>query len=69
MGNDFDTFASGLRTVLRQTINRILGMFPSEEENQIRIRLSDTVRWIVCKRLLPKVGRPLRSSRPEKPLA
>ncbi|MBW2192267.1 MAG: PilT/PilU family type 4a pilus ATPase [Deltaproteobacteria bacterium] len=39
-----------------QTINRILGMFSIEEENQIRIRLSDTVRWIACQRLLPKVG-------------
>lgn len=39
-----------------QTINRILGMFSSEEENQIRIRLADTVRWIVCQRLLPKEG-------------
>ncbi|MBU4463188.1 MAG: twitching motility protein, partial [Proteobacteria bacterium] len=39
-----------------QTINRILGMFNTEEENQIRIRLSDTVRWIVCQRLLPKIG-------------
>ena len=96
MGNDFDTFASGLRAALRQapkvilvgemrdretveiglsaaetghlvlstlhtvdagqTINRILGMFPTEEENQIRIRLADTVRWIVCQRLLPRVG-------------
>ena len=96
MGNDFDTFASGLRAALRQapkiilvgemrdretveiglsaaetghlvvstlhtvdagqTINRILGMFSSEEETQIRIRLADTVRWIVCQRLLPKVG-------------
>ena len=96
MGNDFDTFANGLRAALRQapkvilvgemrdretvdiglsaaetghlvlstlhtvdagqTINRILGMFNTEEENQIRIRLSDTVRWIVCQRLLPKVG-------------
>jgi twitching motility protein PilT len=96
MGNDFDTFASGLRAALRQapkvilvgemrdretveiglsaaetghlvmstlhtvdagqTINRILGMFTTEEENQIRIRLSDTVRWIVCQRLLPKEG-------------
>ena len=37
-----------------QTINRILGMFNTEEENQIRIRLADTVRWIVCQRLLPK---------------
>jgi twitching motility protein PilT len=96
MGNDFDTFASGLRAALRQapkviligemrdretveiglsaaetghlvvstlhtvdagqTINRILGMFNTEEENQIRIRLSDTVRWIACQRLLPKIG-------------
>lgn len=96
MGNDFDTFASGLRAALRQapkvilvgemrdretveiglsaaetghlvvstlhtvdagqTINRILGMFNTEEENQIRIRLADTVRWIVCQRLLPKIG-------------
>lgn len=39
-----------------QTINRILGMFSTEEERQVRIRLADTVRWIVCQRLLPKVG-------------
>ena len=39
-----------------QTINRIVGMFSSEEEKQIRIRLADTVRWIVCQRLLPKTG-------------
>jgi twitching motility protein PilT len=39
-----------------QTINRILGMFSIEEENQIRIRLADTLRWVVCQRLLPKVG-------------
>jgi twitching motility protein PilT len=39
-----------------QTINRIVGMFPQEEEQQIRIRLADTVRWIICQRLLPKVG-------------
>ncbi|MBL7205011.1 MAG: Flp pilus assembly complex ATPase component TadA, partial [Desulfobacteraceae bacterium] len=39
-----------------QTINRIVGMFDQEEEKQIRIRLADTVRWIVCQRLLPKVG-------------
>lgn len=38
------------------TVNRMLGMFNIEEENQIRIRLADTVRWIVCQRLLPKVG-------------
>jgi len=96
MGNDFDTFASGLRAALRQapkvilvgemrdretveiglsaaetghlvlstlhtvdagqTINRVLGMFSTEEETQVRIRLADTVRWIVCQRLLPKEG-------------
>jgi twitching motility protein PilT len=96
MGNDFDSFANGLRAALRQapkvilvgemrdretveialsaaetghlvlstlhtvdagqTINRILGMFSTEEEKQIRIRLADTVRWIVCQRLLPKEG-------------
>jgi twitching motility protein PilT len=31
-------------------------MFPNEDERQIRIRLADAVRWIVCQRLLPKVG-------------
>jgi twitching motility protein PilT len=39
-----------------QTINRIVGMFSQEEEQQIRIRLADTIRWIICQRLLPKVG-------------
>ncbi|HBB18304.1 MAG TPA: twitching motility protein [Syntrophus sp. (in: bacteria)] len=96
MGNDFDTFANGLRAALRQapkvilvgemrdretveialsaaetghlvlstlhtvdagqTINRILGMFTTEEETQVRVRLADTVRWIVCQRLLPMEG-------------
>ncbi|HCZ12050.1 MAG TPA: twitching motility protein, partial [Nitrospiraceae bacterium] len=27
-----------------------------EEEKQIRIRLADTIRWVVSQRLLPKVG-------------
>jgi len=39
-----------------QTINRIVGMFNTEEEKQIRIRLADTIRWVACQRLLPKVG-------------
>ncbi len=39
-----------------QSINRILGMFNREEETQLRIRLADTLRWIVSQRLLPKVG-------------
>jgi len=96
LGNDFDTFASGLRAALRQapkvilvgemrdretleiglsaaetghlvlstlhtvdagqTINRILGMFEQEEQAQVRNRLVDTIRWIVCQRLMPKIG-------------
>jgi twitching motility protein PilT len=39
-----------------QTINRIVGMFDQSEEKQVRIRLAETVRWIVSQRLLPKVG-------------
>jgi len=39
-----------------QTINRILGMFNTEEERQVRIRLAESIRWVVCQRLLPKVG-------------
>ncbi|MGD9017649.1 MAG: PilT/PilU family type 4a pilus ATPase [Desulfobacterales bacterium] len=96
LGQDFDSFAHGLRAALRQapkvilvgemrdretveiglsaaetghlvfstlhtvdagqTINRILGMFNTEEERQVRIRLADTIRWIIGQRLLPKVG-------------
>lgn len=95
-GNDFDTFANGLRAALRQapkvilvgemrdretmeigltasetghlvlstlhtvdagsTINRCLGMFEHDEQPQIRNRLVDTIRWIICQRLLPKVA-------------
>jgi twitching motility protein PilT len=39
-----------------ETINRILGMFEPEEQEQVRIRLSDTLRWIVSQRLAPKIG-------------
>ncbi len=38
-----------------QTINRILGMFDKDEEKLVRIRLADTLRWIVSQRLLPKI--------------
>ncbi|MBW2544008.1 MAG: PilT/PilU family type 4a pilus ATPase [Deltaproteobacteria bacterium] len=48
---------SSLHTVnAGQTINRIIGMFPQEEETQIRARLADTIRWVICQRLLPRVG-------------
>lgn len=39
-----------------QTINRILGMFEIEEQEQIRLRLADTLRWVVSQRLCPKIG-------------
>jgi twitching motility protein PilT len=39
-----------------ETINRIMGMFEPEEQEQIRIRLADSLRWVVSQRLAPKVG-------------
>ena len=39
-----------------QTINRIVGMFETDEQEQVRVRLSDTLRWIISQRLTPKVG-------------
>ena len=39
-----------------ETVNRILGMFEAEEQEQIRIRLADSLRWVVSQRLAPKVG-------------
>ncbi len=96
LGNDFDTFANGLRAALRQapkiilvgemrdretvelglkaaetghlvmstlhtidagqTINRILGMFEQTEQEQVRARLADTLRWVVSQRLAPKTS-------------
>jgi twitching motility protein PilT len=39
-----------------QAINRILGLFSLGEEQQLRIRLADTLRYIISQRLAPKVG-------------
>src|SRR6516162_3093510 len=39
-----------------ETVNRILGMFEPEEQEQIRIRLADSLRWVVSQRLCPKIG-------------
>src|SRR6478736_1038479 len=39
-----------------QTINRILGMFEPEEQEQVRYRLADTLRWVVSQRLAPQVS-------------
>lgn len=38
-----------------QTITRMLGMFDKDEEKLVRIRLANTLRWIVSQRLLPKL--------------
>ncbi|HEY2847992.1 MAG TPA: PilT/PilU family type 4a pilus ATPase [Pyrinomonadaceae bacterium] len=37
-----------------QSINRILGMFERSEETQLRLRLSETLRYVVSQRLVPK---------------
>src|SRR5207249_10260009 len=39
-----------------QTINRIVGMFETEEQEQVRVRLADTLRWVISQRLAPKIG-------------
>jgi len=38
-----------------QTINRILGMFEPDEQEQIRVRLADTLRWVISQRLVPRL--------------
>jgi twitching motility protein PilT len=39
-----------------QSINRILGLFSLGEEQQLRLRLADTLRYVVSQRLVSKVG-------------
>lgn len=39
-----------------QTINRVLGMFSKDEEQQLRQRLADTMRYVVSQRLVSKIG-------------
>jgi twitching motility protein PilT len=39
-----------------QTINRILGMFTQDEEQQVRLRLAETLRYVISQRLVPKVA-------------
>lgn len=39
-----------------QTINRILGMFSRDEEQLLRQRLADTLRYVVSQRLVSKIG-------------
>ncbi len=39
-----------------QSINRILGLFNTDEEKQVRERLADTLRYIVSQRLVTKIA-------------
>ena len=39
-----------------QTVNRILGMFSKDEEQQVRERLVGSLRYIISQRLVPKKG-------------
>jgi twitching motility protein PilT len=39
-----------------QTINRVLGMFAKDEEQQLRQRLADTLRYVVSQRLVSKIS-------------
>jgi len=97
LGQDFKSFAEGLRSALRQaphiilvgeirdketvttaleaaetghlvlgtlhtsdagqTIHRITGLFSLEEENLIRGRLAESLKYVVSQRIMPKVGR------------
>ncbi len=39
-----------------QAISRVVGMFESEEEAQVRQRLSETLRYVVSQRLVSRIG-------------
>jgi twitching motility protein PilT len=39
-----------------KTVDRIIGIFPENEEQQIRTRFSQSFKWIVSQRLVPKKG-------------
>ncbi len=39
-----------------KTIDRIIGVFPKNEERQIRTRFAQSFKWIVSQRLVPKIG-------------
>ncbi|MEW6365639.1 MAG: PilT/PilU family type 4a pilus ATPase [Acidobacteriota bacterium] len=39
-----------------KTIARIIGIFPTNEEQQIRTRFAQTFKWVISQRLVPKRG-------------
>ncbi len=43
-------------TDVSHTVHRLIGMFELEEERLIRLRLAESLKWVISQRLLPKVG-------------
>jgi twitching motility protein PilT len=39
-----------------KTVDRIVGVFPKDQEPQIRTRLAQSFRYVISQRLLPKIG-------------
>src|SRR5512134_3278605 len=39
-----------------KTIDRIVGVFPKNEERQVRTRFAQAFKWVVSQRLIPRVG-------------
>ncbi|MBV9495463.1 MAG: PilT/PilU family type 4a pilus ATPase [Acidobacteria bacterium] len=39
-----------------KTVDRIVGVFPKDQEPQVRTRLSQSFRYVISQRLLPKLG-------------
>jgi twitching motility protein PilT len=39
-----------------KTIDRIVGVFPKNEERQVRTRFSQAFKWVISQRLIPKTG-------------
>jgi twitching motility protein PilT len=39
-----------------KTVDRIIGVFPKEQEPQVRTRLSQSFRYVISQRLAPKIG-------------
>jgi twitching motility protein PilT len=50
------TFATLHTNSTTQTINRIIDIFPANQQSQVRTQLSLVLEGIVCQTLLPKVG-------------
>jgi twitching motility protein PilT len=39
-----------------KTVDRIIGVFPKDQEPQVRTRLAQSFRYVISQRLLPKIG-------------